>query len=70
MSFRKLPAAVAAASLALSPIAVHAAPITRATAPVAEESELRGTLLWLLLVLAAGVALFLLLDDNNDPVSP
>lgn len=70
MSFRKLPAVIAAAFLGLSPIAVHAEPVARAAAPVAEESELRGTLLWLLLALAAGVALFLLLDDDNDPVSP
>lgn len=70
MSLRKLPVALAAASLAFSPVAVQAAPVARAAAPASEANELGGKVLWILLALAAGVALFLLLDDNNDPVSP
>ena len=70
MTFRKLPIALAAATLTIAPIAVQAAPIERAAAPTAEESEMRGSLLWILLAIAAGVALFLVLDKNNDPVSP
>ena len=70
MSIRKLPAAVAAATLALAPVAVQAGPIDRAAAPTAEESELGGTLLWIAIVIGVIIGAVLLLDGKNDPVSP
>ncbi len=69
MSVRKLPIAIAAATLAVSPLAVAAAPIERAAAPTAEESDLGGHILWILLAIGVIVGAILLLDDNNDPVS-
>ena len=67
---RKLPIAIAAATLAVAPVAGQAAPTARAAAPTAEENELGGTLLWIVVLLGVIVGAFLLLDDDNDPVSP
>ena len=70
MTIRKLPAAFAAASLAIAPIAVQAAPVARTAAPAAEESELGGSLLWIAIVIGVIIGAVLLLDGKNDPVSP
>jgi hypothetical protein len=71
MSIRKLPIALAAATLAIAPLAVQAAPVERAAAPTAEESQLRdGSLLWIAAIIAVIVGAILLFDDDNDPVSP
>jgi len=70
MSMRKLPVAIAAATLAVAPLASHAAPVSRAAAPTAEESELGGTLLWIAIVIGVIIGAVLLLDGKNDPVSP
>ena len=42
----------------------------RAAAPTAEESELGGTLLWIAIVIGVIIGAVLLLDGDNDPVSP
>ena len=70
MTIRKLPAAIAAATLAIAPVAVQAAPVARAAAPAAEENVLGGTLLWIAIVIGVIIGAVLLLDDKNDPVSP
>ncbi|GGD90349.1 hypothetical protein GCM10011515_07420 [Tsuneonella deserti] len=71
MTIRKFPILFAGAVLAVSPLAAQAAPVDRASAPSAQESELRSSsLLWIfaaILIIVGGV---LLLDDNNKPVSP
>lgn len=69
--FRKFAAGVAAATLAVSTVAAQAAPAPRAGSPVAEEEGLAGGLLLpLLAVLAAGLVIFLVVDDSDEPVSP
>ena len=70
MSFRKLPTALAAAALIFSPVAAQAAPVERAAAPTADDNDMSRTLTWLLVAIVAGVALFLVLDGNNNPTSP
>ena len=71
MSIRKLPIALAAATLAIAPLAAQAAPVERAAAPTAEASQLRGgSLLWIAAIIAVIVGAILLFDDDNDPVSP
>lgn len=71
MSIRKLPVALAAATLAVSPLAAQAAPVERAAAPTADESQLRGgSLLWIAAIVAIIIGGILLLDNNDNPVSP
>jgi len=69
MSIRKLPVAFAAATLVLAPLAAQAAPVERAAEPTAEESELGGSVLWIIIAIAAIIGAILLLDDKNNPVS-
>ncbi len=69
MSVRKLPIALVAATLGMAPLAAQAAPVERATAPTAEESELGGSLLWIIIAIGVVIGAILLLDDKNDPVS-
>jgi hypothetical protein len=71
MSIRKLPIALAAATLAVAPVAVQAAPVERAAAPTTEASQFRGgSLLWIAAIIAVIIGGILLLDNGNDPVSP
>jgi hypothetical protein len=69
MTLRKLPIALSAAALALSSVAVQAAPADRASAPAAEESDLGGSYLWIIAAIAIVVGIVLIADDNN-PSSP
>lgn len=73
MSLRNLTAATSAALLAVTPLAVSAAPIERASAPTTEAADLRGgteflNAIIIMLIAAAGMAFLLLTDD--DPASP
>ena len=76
MSFRKLTLTAAAASLAALPVAAQAAqaaPPARASAPIADESELGGSDLVraLIIVLIGAIGMgVLLLSDDDAPVSP
>lgn len=69
MFMRKLPIVIAAATLAVAPLAVQAAPVARTAAPTAEENELGGSLLWIAIVIGVIVGAILLLDGKDDPVS-
>ena len=69
MTVRKLPIALVAATLAVAPLAAQAAPVERAAAPTSQESELGGSVLWILIAIGVIVGAILLLDDKNDPVS-
>ena len=73
MSFHKLTLAAAATSLAALPVAAQAAPMPRASAPIADESELGGSDLVraLIIVLIGAIGMgVLLLSDDDAPVSP
>ena len=75
MFFRKLPVALAAASLAVSSVAVQAAPAARESAPVADESgigSLGGVNLFFIAIAAAILtwALIETLGDDDNAVSP
>ena len=65
MITRKL-ALAAAATLAAAPLAVQAAPLDRAAAPTAEENELGGSLLWIIVAIAVAIGLYFALDDDNS----
>jgi hypothetical protein len=67
---RDFVAAASALALSTSTALAQSAP-ARATAPVEEQSALFGqsTLLTILLIVALGVGIFLLVDDD-DPDSP
>lgn len=69
MSVRKLPIAIAAATLAVAPVAAQAAPVARAAQPAAEENELSRSFLWIILAIGVVVGLIFLLDDDDDSVS-
>jgi hypothetical protein len=69
MSIRKLPVALAAATLAVAPLAAQAAPVERAAAPTAQENEIGGTVLWILIAIGVIIGAVLLLDDKDNPVS-
>ena len=70
MSIRKLPIALAAATLTVAPVAAQAAPVARTAAPTAEENELMGgSLLWIAIIIGVIVGAILLLDDDDDSVS-
>ena len=72
--FSRVGAALAAASLAVSPALAQSAvaDLGRALAPVSGESAVEGdsTLLIILGVVALGVAVALLADGDNKPTSP
>ena len=74
MHFRKLTLAAAATTLAIAPVAAHAAPIDRAAAPTTEASDLGGSdavrALIIIIIGAIGMAFLLLTDDDDGPVSP
>ncbi len=69
---RKLMLSAAASALAVSSVAVQAAPVARTSAPVASgQEELGGGLLLpVLFALAIGLGIILLVDDDEEPVSP
>ncbi|QDM39946.1 hypothetical protein C0V74_01935 [Altererythrobacter sp. TH136] len=71
MTIQKLPIALAAAVLAISPIAAQAAP--RASAPVTEESEMAGNgLVWFGIAAAIAVVVLAVIaatDDDDDSIS-
>ena len=76
MTLRKLPAAFAAASLVVAPVAVQAAPVAteRATASAEETSEMRGRSrigngIIIALLAAAGMLFLILTDDEDLPLS-
>ena len=71
MKFRNLVAAAAALTLTTTP--VLAADVSRASAPVAEESQFGGdsTFLLILAVVLIGAGIFVLANNNSDtPTSP
>ena len=75
MFFRKLPVVLAAASLAVSSVAVQAAPTARDSAPVAEQSEIGslGGVNLVFIAIAAAVLTWALIEnlgDDDDAVSP
>lgn len=75
MKIAKISAVAAAASLAIAPVAIQAAPgSARTAAPVEGESELGGTLGPVAIILAIGAigigALLIAEDDDEVAVSP
>lgn len=75
MKFRSLVAAAAALTLTTTPVLAQsaAADLGRTLAPVSGESSVEGdsTLLLILAVVALGVGIFLLADnDSDEPSSP
>ena len=72
MRMRDLIAAAGALALSATPVMAQSAPIERASAPVEAQSELFGgsTLLTIALIVALGIGIFLIVDDNDDPDSP
>lgn len=72
MTKHKVAIALAAGSMAITPIAVQAVPVARAAAPTVEENGARNrNVLWILLLVAAVVAVVALAGGhkNNKPVS-
>jgi hypothetical protein len=66
----KLVTSMAAAVLAVAPIAAQAAP-ERVATPVAENEELgRGFLLPALIGIGLLIVIYLAIDSEEDPVSP
>ncbi|MBB3034767.1 hypothetical protein [Alteriqipengyuania lutimaris] len=75
MKIAKISAVAAAASLAIAPVAIQAAPgSARTAAPVEGESELAGGIGAAAVILAIGAigigALLIAEDDDEDAVSP
>ena len=73
MNFRNLVAAAAALTLTTTP--VLAADVSRASAPVSEESQFGGnsdsTFLLILAIVLIGAGIFVLANNNSDsPTSP
>jgi len=71
--FRKTIMSAAMAVVAAAPIAAHAAP-ERAPAPLGAKEDLgsgfSGVLWPVLVAVAVGVAIILITDGDDDPVSP
>lgn len=71
MRSRLIASSIAALSLFAAPALAQTAPVERASAPAAEESEfVGGSFLWLILAIAAIVGAIVLLGGDDDPVSP
>ena len=72
MRSRTIASSLVALSLLAAPVAAQAAPAARASAPSADESDLGagGSILWIVLAIAAVVGAILILDGDDDPVSP
>ena len=71
MGLRNLLTAAGAFALTTVPAVAQAA-ATRAAAPVEGQSDLFGgsTLITILVIIALGVGIFLLVDDDDGPDSP
>lgn len=70
MKVKTIASSLAALTLVAAPVAAQAAPAARTSAPTAEESEMAGSWLWIAIAIAVVVGAILLLDDNDDAVSP
>ena len=73
MRTSNIASSLVALSLLAAPIAAQAAPAARAAAPATEESDLGAggsSILWIVLAIAAVVGAILILDGDDDPVSP
>lgn len=70
MRSKVLAVSVAALSLVATPVMAQATVADRTSAPAAEESELGGSFLWIVVAIAVVVGAILLLDGDDDPVSP
>lgn len=70
MKLKSIASSLAALTLVAAPVAAQAAPAARTSAPTAEESEMGGSWLWIAIAIAVVVGAILLLDDNDDAVSP
>jgi hypothetical protein len=74
MNFRMLVTAVAAASLMTTPVLAEAASadLSRSAAPVAQENNFGDVISWVVLgvFVAALATMFIIGEDNNNPVSP
>lgn len=67
---RKIALSAAAATLVAAPIAAQAAP-ARVSTPVADSEEAFGNFLWPVLgAIILGVIVILLVDGDDEPVSP
>lgn len=68
MRMRDILAAGAALALSAGPVAAQSAAPARAAAPVEAQNELFGqsSLLTILIIVALGVGIFLLVDDDNS----
>ena len=69
MLIRKLPVALAAASLMIAPVAAQAAPVERAAAPTTEANELSSEVIVFGVVVALLGLWYLLVNDRDDAVS-
>ena len=72
MRSRSIASSLTALSLLAAPVAAQAAPAARTSAPAVEENEMVGgaTWIWAVIAIAAVVGAILLLDGDDDPVSP
>ena len=72
MRMRDIITAAGALALTTTPVLAQTAAPARAAAPVEAQNELFGqsTLLTIILIVALGVGIFFLVDDDNDPDSP
>ena len=70
MRTKHIASSLVALSLVAAPVAAQAAPAARTSAPTAGESEMAGSWLWILIAIAVVVGAILLLDGEDDPVSP
>ena len=72
MRFGSILASAAALTLTVATTGAQAAPLPARSSPIAEDEQLAGGLpLWvILLIIASGVGLFLILDDDDSPESP
>lgn len=67
---RKIALSAAAATLVAAPMVAQAAP-ARVSTPVADKEELAGGFLWPILgAIVLGVIVILLVDGDDEPVSP
>lgn len=69
---RKLLTGTVAAAMIAAPVAAQAAPSNlRTGSPVGESEEVVGSAIWIIGgIVLAGIILLLVLDDDDEPVSP
>ena len=68
MRNRAIVAAMLAGAMAVASVGAQAAPIARASEPAAETNDLSRAA-WILVVIALGLGLYFVLDDD-EPSSP